>query len=406
MSNPLTIEQTRALKPGALLRCISNCGSGPTEGATVIFERHNSSYQDYLIIRHGAAFELGSPGGGWQRILFSPWTHERPVAVLGLDRDKSTFLQQAAFGAGFFWSTTCATPFALDAKGLVFATNKRILYTNSEVRDLGYLYLDARVELEWVAALQFFGASIGPRSIEHILTADVLSMVRSNPENPMVRGLIRAACNKAVPKETIAAGSDAIIKWLLEEFNPKPPEPAPQSADAPQVLPPPPHGADVDAFIASQSQMSAMVGAINQELAQMATAPPPPAIAIDPGVPAPPPPPPRTRRVRYNFTDIELGTCNCARTHHREGEIEVPEDIVSGGSDVVEEWIIENRTDLGRVGSIEYSGHEWDDWSEGEIHSDAGQVCDAYYEEQMNAGCPPEPDRDPFYDDNGEAYHH
>lgn len=216
---------------GSLVRVVGILGIGGPLPSAII------ETIDGPLIRHR----------GWSWVEFNKFdlrTSGRRFILKDIPSQRRREFSAAAMRAGYTWPqpTLIHPSIGLDLDGRI--------YHSPRGWDFGWptaLVLSA--ETHWSSAMSLIGQPSAPgakQTIEQILPADVLSILRNSPANPQLRGLIRAATNRPVPREVLAEGSGPTIAWLLEAVNGKeetreligPPIPAPVQPGAEPAPPP------------------------------------------------------------------------------------------------------------------------------------------------------------------------
>lgn len=315
----MNLDQARTLRVGSIIK--TNCALGQigAAGQLVIVARVDIQRTDgssWLGVYYGPGFASGGPGpdSSWNPCHFDLWAMDHDVAVKNLTPALSQNLQLQSFAHGYGWGRgSPGECMHTDKPRIVFyPTNaygdKRILWGDG---DGSRLCLDASVEIQFHAAMLMFGGSIATRTIDQILPPDVLSLLQHSPTSSLLRGLIRAATNKAVPLDTMQAGTDAIIEWIIQAT--APPAPPALTTPVPRVIPPQANNQTAQPPVGDRAGdwLDLTLHADDEE----------------------------RRVVRFRFVDER----SYRQTYS--GEIPVPIEILNCGIDAVDDWVLRQARD-------------------------------------------------------------
>lgn len=277
----MSADEVRAMPIGAPLVAVSApLTTAFVNGQILMFEGLDEEDATCIYVRNLSDVR----SGGWSTYRFEPYKLDRTLIVEAPVEEENMAIQRFALDHGWKWPFGDTTT-EYNTQALIFEPSlKEIMYSPTEETRRTALVLRAPDHLVAIKILLSGGTGNKPTSIEQILPYDVLEILRNAPTNPQLRGLIRAATNQAVPKETMAEGMVAIEKWLLE------------NCDITTALPPPP---------------------------------PPPEV-ID------------TIRVPYTIDEMVAGYTEWTRTDTVSGTAFVPREVVARGEDEVEDWIKDN----------------------------------------------------------------
>lgn len=156
----------------------------------------------------------------------------KTLAVTNLTTPQNTKLQQAGIKLGLRWNEGGVVMFT-EEPGLVLSFRNFRFYFHPDMGNPYYYYLSAADPFEWLAACWYVDAAATTLTFAEVVGEDIIGLIKQAPTNPMLRGIIRAKTGKAVPVETIALGSDAILKWLEESIPAGGGKPAPQQEPDP-----------------------------------------------------------------------------------------------------------------------------------------------------------------------------
>lgn len=141
-------------------------------------------------------------------------------------------VQRMAFAAGYRWASGATTlqnyaPSYMDIRS-------RLMYQSPGPEgsctclDMG-VATDVQLLADWLGA-----AGLMESTIDDVVSVELLSMIRANPDSEMVKGFIRRDLLLALPREVQDKGADAICGWIMEQKKIEVPAAPPKPATPPQ----------------------------------------------------------------------------------------------------------------------------------------------------------------------------
>lgn len=142
--------------------------------------------------------------------------------IVGLNTNTSKEVQDILFEAGHGWLNGSIKRHENLRYGSLVSGKKGPSDTTTQIRvgdgadpKPGWPVFDANTEMEDI--YRFFGVKFKQKTLDQVVSAYLINLIRSVPKDEMVAGFIRRDLGIALPKEVQEAGTDSILNWIAQE---------------------------------------------------------------------------------------------------------------------------------------------------------------------------------------------